>query len=157
MNNPLTSTPVDSRPAVVRRILIPAAIAITVVQAALNALIILGEENGPETDGRYISSVVLPLVAAVVVFAIVMASALRKESFAGTALTLSVLALLLFPVFWLGITLVFAAGGTMLGWAGLGIADGVGRSRAAFVIGMLAAVGTLAAYVAVWIEAPGFQ
>lgn len=157
MNNPLTSTPLDARPGIVRRVLIPAAIAVSVVQAALNASVILGETPGSETDGRYISSVVLPLVAAVVVFAIVMAGALRKESFAGVALTLSIVGLLLVPAFWFGITLVFAVAGTMLGWAGLGIAKGVGRSRAAFVIGLLAVVGTLAAYIGVWIEAPGFK
>lgn len=157
MNNPLTYNPVDARPGIVRRILIPVAIAVTVVQAALNALIILGETPGPETDGRYVSSVVLPVVAAVVVFAIVTAWALRQESFAGIALTVSILGLLLVPAFWLGITLVFAAAGTMLGWAGLGIAKGVSLSRAAFVIGLLVVVGTLAAYIGVWIEAPGFQ
>lgn len=157
MNNPLTVRPSAARPGIVRRILIPLAIAVTVVQAALNALIILREEAGPETDGRYISSVVLPLVAAVVVFAIVMAWALRQESFGGVALTLSILGALLFPAFWFGITLVFAAAGTLLGWAGLGIAKGVGLSRAAFVIGLLTMVGTLAAYIGVWIGAPGFN
>ncbi len=157
MNNPLTTSPADARPAVLRRILIPVAIAVTVVQAALNALIILGEETGPETDGRYTSSVVVPLVAAVLVFAIVMAWALRQESFGGVALTVSILGALLFPMFWFGMTLVVAAAGTLLGWAGLGIAKGIGLSRAAFVIGLLAVVGTLAGYIAVWIGAPGFN
>lgn len=157
MTNPLTASPADARPAVLRRILIPVAIAVTVVQAALNALIILGEETGPETDGRYISSVVIPLVAAVLVFAIVMAWALRQESFGGVALTLSILGALLLPAFWFGMTLVVAAAGTLLGWAGLGIAKGIGLSRAAFVIGLLVVVGTLAAYIAVWIGAPGFN
>ncbi len=157
MNNPLTASPVEARPATVRRILIPAAIAVAVVQAALNASLILSETPGEETDGRYISSVVIPVVATVLVFAIVMASALRKESFAGTALTLSILGVLLVPALWFGMTLVFAAAGTMLGWAGLGIAKGVGRSRAAFVLGLLVIVGLLAGYIGVWIEAPGFQ
>lgn len=157
MNNPLTASPADARPATVRRILIPVAIAVTVVQAALNALIILGETPGPETDGRYISSVVGPLVAAVVVFAIVMAWALRQESFAGVALTLSIIGVLLVPAFWFGMTLVFAAAGTLLGWAGLGIAKGVSLSRAAFLIGLLTVVATLALYIGVWIEAPGFN
>jgi len=72
------------------------------------------------------------------------------------AVTLSSLGLLfVFPAFWSGLPVVLAAGGIVLGWAGL---DGNTRrrlSRAAVVIGALALAADVGIFVLDWLSTNG--
>ncbi len=87
-------------------------------------------------------------VATALVFGLVVPKALRKESAGGTALGLSVPALLLLlPAFWSGLPLVLGVAGVVVGNAGRKAPSGSGKCIAAVVLGGLAAVGYLAIYI----------
>jgi len=82
------------------------------------------------------------------VFGKVVPSALGRSSAGGTALALSILALLLLvPAFWSGLPLVLGVAGAILGNAGRRASGGAGKCIAAVAMGALAAVGYLAIYV----------
>ena len=88
-------------------------------------------------------------VATLLVFGLVVPRALRKESAGGTALGLSIPALvLLLPAFWSGLPLVLGVAGLVVGNAGRRAHSGAGKCIAAVVVGTLAAVGYLAVYIA---------
>lgn len=88
------------------------------------------------------------LIAAGLVFGIVVPRALRKESAGGTALGLSIPAVLLtLPGFWTGLPLVLGVAGLVVGNAGRNARSGGGKCIAALVLGALAVVGYLAIYV----------
>jgi hypothetical protein len=87
-------------------------------------------------------------IASVLVFGLVVPRALRKESAGGTALALSIPALLLLlPAFWSGLPLVFGVAGLVVGNAGRKAPSGAGKCIAAVVLGALATVGYLAIYI----------
>ena len=86
-----------------------------------------------------------------VVFAWVLPWALRQESSGGVALALAVLGTLLAPAFWAGFPPALAAGGALLGWAGIHARKGRSLSRAAFGIGVLGVHFNVASYAAVFI------
>jgi hypothetical protein len=74
--------------------------------------------------------------------------ALRKDSAGGTALGLSVPAvLLLVPAFWSGLPLVLGVAGLVVGNAGRGARSGGGKCVAAVALGALACLGYVAIYV----------
>lgn len=82
------------------------------------------------------------------VFGFVLPRAMREESAPGTALTLSVLGLLLIvPAFWSGLPMVLGAAGALLGYAGRAARTGAKGSITALVVGLLAVVGYWAAYI----------
>jgi hypothetical protein len=82
------------------------------------------------------------------VFGLVVPRALRKESAGGTALGLSIPALLLLlPAFWSGLPLVLGVAGLVVGNAGRRAPTGAGKCIAAVVLGALAAVGYVAIYI----------
>ncbi len=88
------------------------------------------------------------VLATALVFGLVVPRALRKESAGGTALGLSIPALvLLVPAFWSGLPLVLGVAGFVVGNAGRKAPSGAGKCIAAVVLGALAAVGYLAIYV----------
>ena len=96
------------------------------------------------------------VLATAVVFGYLLHRALRRESAAGTALTLSSIALLLLlPAFWSGLPLVLGAGGALLGYAGKNAPNRAGKSTAAVVLGLLTALGYLAIYVLDTVERAG--
>jgi len=73
------------------------------------------------------------VLATAVVFGYLLHRALRRESAAGTALTLSSIALLLLlPAFWSGLPLVLGAGGALLGYAGKNAPNRAGKSTALY-------------------------
>lgn len=87
------------------------------------------------------------LVATGLVFGVVVPRALRKESAGGTALGLSIPAVLLtMPAFWAGLPLVLGAAGMVVGNAGRNARSGGGKCIAALVLGALAVLGYLAIY-----------
>jgi hypothetical protein len=82
------------------------------------------------------------------VFGLVVPRALRKESAGGTALALSIPALvLLLPAFWSGLPLVLGVAGLVVGNAGRRAPTGAGKCIAAVVLGSLAAIGYFAIYI----------
>ena len=87
-------------------------------------------------------------VATVLVYGFVVPRALGKESAGGTALGLSIPALvLLLPAFWSGLPLVLGVAGLVVGNAGRRAPTGTGKCIAAVVLGSLAAIGYLAIYI----------
>lgn len=79
----------------------------------------------------------IALATAVVVFALVIPWALRRESSGAVALALSILGTLFAFGFWVGFPQAMAAGGALLGWAGINATKGRRLSLTAFVIGLL--------------------
>jgi hypothetical protein len=124
-----------------RRALLPVAGVVTISTVALT---VYGAHRLTEV-------VVVLAIAAVVmaaVYGFVLPRLLRRDNVGGTALALSVVALvLILPAFWSGLPLVLGAAGALLGYAGRNAATGSGKATAGLVIGLLAAIGYYAAYV----------
>jgi hypothetical protein len=93
----------------------------------------------------------IALVTAIVVFAVVMPWAIHRQWIGVIALTLSVVGFLLAPGFWTGIPPAVAAGGALLGWAGVDAARGRRLSQAAFVIGILGVIANVYSYTIVFV------
>lgn len=88
------------------------------------------------------------VVGAALVFGLVVPRALRKESAGGTALGLSIPALVLtLPAFWTGLPLILGVAGMVVGNAGRNARSGGGKCIAGVVIGALAVLGYLAIHV----------
>jgi hypothetical protein len=101
--------------------------------------------------GMFLVYAGIALVTAGVVFALVLPWALRRESSGGLALALAILGTLLAPGFWTGFPPGLAAGGALLGWAGIYATKGRKLSQAAFVIGVLGVVFNVVSYAEVFI------
>jgi len=87
-------------------------------------------------------------VATVLVFGLVVPWALRKESAGGTALALSIPALLLVvPAFWSGLPFVLGVAGMVVGNAGRRAPKGGVACIVATVLGALAAVAYVTIYI----------
>lgn len=87
-------------------------------------------------------------VATPLVFGLFVPRALRKESAGGTALGLSIPAVLvLIPAFWSGLPLVLGVAGLVVGNAGRRAPTGANKCIAAVVLGALAALGYVAIYL----------
>ena len=88
------------------------------------------------------------LVAALLVYGWVVPHALRKESSGGTALALSVPAVLLVvPAFWSGLPMVLGIAGILVGNAGRHARKGAGLCIAGLIIGALAVAAYVSFYV----------
>lgn len=93
------------------------------------------------------TSAVAVLVAAAVYGALV-PWALRREHAGGTALAVSVLAVLItWPAFWSGLPFVLGIAGIVLGHAGRSARRGAGLSIVGLALGALAAAGYLAIFI----------
>jgi hypothetical protein len=90
-------------------------------------------------------------VTVAVVFGLVLPWALRRESSGGLALALAILGTLMAPGFWTGFPPGLAAGGALLGWAGIYATKGRKLSQAAFVIGVLGVLFNAVSYADVFI------
>ena len=86
------------------------------------------------------------VVSTAIVFGVVIPRALARGGSGGTALTLSLLGLLLAAAYWSGVPPVLAIGGIVLALRMRADAPR-GRTRAAVVIGVLALVANLALLV----------
>lgn len=103
---------------------------------------------GAHTWEEIAITVPIILVTAAVVFGVVVPRALRKESAGGTALGLSIPAVLLvLPAFWAGLPLVLGLGGIVVGNAGRTSRSGGRACIAAVVLGALAVLGYASIYV----------
>ena len=93
----------------------------------------------------------ITLVTVGLVFAVVLPRALRREMSGGVALALAIPGALLAPGFWTGVPPGLAAGGALLGWAGVYATRGRWLSRAAFVIGVLGFLFNVVSFADVFI------
>ena len=125
---------------------------------ALNALGIFGDatEGAERSTGEFWIITALILVAAALVFGIVVRR-FGGTPRAGTAgLVLAVLGVLLVvPAFWSGLPVVLGSGGLMLGLGERRDAGATGRGCAAIVIGALAVVAYAAIYILDWMSTNG--
>lgn len=148
-----------SNPDQVRRLLWPAAIIVLLFTVSFFALGTSGVGDWTEGDnhslGEFLTLSGIALVTVVVVFVLVVPWALRRESSGAVALALSIVGALSSWVFWTGITPALAAGGALLGWAGLGATKRRGLSQAAFVIGLLGVIAYTAFYVLAFMSTDG--
>lgn len=102
-----------------------------------------------------VTVLVVEVVAAAVLFGLVVPRGLRRESAGRTACVLGALGLLLLvPAFWSGLPLLLGAAAALLGFAGRRAARGSGPAIAGLVLGLLTVVGYAAIY-AVDALAPG--
>ncbi len=109
-------------------------------------------------DDRWEIAIVLAgIVASLVgIYGYLLPRKLAHDSAGGTALTLSsIAALLLLPTFWSGQSLILGAAGALLGYAGRKAPTGAGKSRAAFIVGLLAMIGYFTIYILDAILPPG--
>jgi hypothetical protein len=98
--------------------------------------------------GEIAFSVGILAVVTAVVFGLLVPRALRKESAGGTALGLSIPAVLLaLPAFWSGLPLVLGVAGLVVGNHGRLAASGARKSIVAVVLGALAVMTYLAIHV----------
>lgn len=98
--------------------------------------------------GEVFFSVPVILIAAGLVFGIVVPRALRKESAGGTALGLSIpAALLTLPAFWIGVPFILGVAGMVVGNAGRNAKSGGGKCIAALVLGAIAVLFYVSIYV----------
>ncbi|MEP6665996.1 MAG: hypothetical protein ABJA81_06070 [Nocardioidaceae bacterium] len=86
-----------------------------------------------------------------VVFALILPWALHREAPGGVALALAIPGTLFAPGFWTGVPPGLAAGGALLGWAGIYASKARMLSQAAFVIGVLGVVLNVISYADVFI------
>jgi hypothetical protein len=101
--------------------------------------------------GLFLVYAAIALVTAVVVFAVAMPWAIRRQRSGVVALTLSVVGFFLAPGFWTCVPPVLAVGGALLGWAGIDAAKGRRLSQAAVVIGVLAVIANVYSYAIVFV------
>lgn len=120
-----------------------ASIALATVLAAVGTWV-GGDEQGTR---EFLIVCVIIVVAAAIVFGVVVPRGLQREAAGATALTLSVLGLLTVAAFWSGLPPILAGGGALLGWAGRDAERGRAMSRAAIAIGGLALLGYVAIYI----------
>ena len=133
-----------------RSAVVPTGIITTIATLGFTAWGVFWHGPGVQADGPGEFYMVAPivLVTAVAVFGFLLPRALRRESAGGTALTLSIIAAVaIVPAHWAGLPLVLGVAGAMLGYAGKHAPSAAGQSIAAFVIGLLAALGYLAFYI----------
>jgi hypothetical protein len=93
----------------------------------------------------------IALVTAFVVFAVLMPWAIRGQRIGVVALTLSAVGFLLAPGFWTCVPPIVAAGGALLGWAGIDAPKGRRLSLAAVVVGVLGVMANVYSYAIVFV------
>lgn len=128
----------------------PLAIGTTLASFAFNALGIYGDGLGG--DGHSTSEFLVvcgfAVVAALVVFGLVIPRTIDKPSSGRTALILAALAVLTVPVFWAGITPALGVGAIILGLSG----DRRTPSRLGVALGALALMGYVVTYLLDWMS-----
>lgn len=141
-----STTTIDARPAARSITLVCAVLGVTLA-AVLAAWGTFGETGAEHNLTDYILVLGIIAVGAAIVFGWVVPRGLRKESAGGTAVALSVLAVLSIAVFWSGLPPVLAAGAVSLGLAGWNARSSLWLCRAAVVIGLFAIVGDVVIYI----------
>jgi hypothetical protein len=130
------------------------AAAVTALTLALDAFGVWGYGSTDSDAGmQMLVTGAFTVVAAAVVFGLVLPRALRSENPGRTGLILSVLALLLsVPFFWAGVVPALAVGGIIAGRAGSDAPRGRGLATAAFAVGILAVIANVGTYAGDWVS-----
>jgi len=136
------------------RLLVPVAVATLFAALALDAVDVW---RGGSTDAvPRISDFMLvagvTVVAAVVVFGMVLPRNIGAPTAGPAALVLGVLAVLAVPVFWLGIAGVLGVGAVLLGLDRTQAEHGPWLARLGAALGAVGAVGYVLMYILDWIE-----
>jgi hypothetical protein len=101
--------------------------------------------------GMFLVYAAIAAVTVGVVFGLILPWALGRESSGGVALALAILGTLSAPGFWTGVPPGLAAGGALLGWAGIHATKNRRLSQAAFVTGVLGVLFNVVSYADVFI------
>ncbi len=132
-----------------RQATVPIGIATLVVATALSF-------EGRNSMGEWLFETGVQVVAAVVIFGVVVPRGLRHESAGARGLVMGTLGLLLLaPAFWLGIPLQLGAAAALLGYAGRRAPYGSGKSIASLALGALTVVAYLALYAVDYVDVHG--
>jgi hypothetical protein len=135
-----------------RKLLWPVAVAIFLFTVSYPINDFAPPPSSPDIGlGMLIMYVGIAAVTVGVVFALVLPWALRRKVSGGVALALAVVGTLLAPGFWTGFPPGLAAGGALLGWAGIYGSERRRLSQAAFVLGALGVLFNVESYVEVFI------
>ncbi len=135
-----------------RKLLWPVAVAAFLFTVSYPANDFYGAKSPSDIGpGLFLVYAGIALVTAGVVFALVLPWALRRASSGGVALALAVAGTLFAPGFWTGFPPGLAAGGALLGWAGIYATKGRKLSQAAFGIGVLGVLFNVVSYADVFI------
>src|SRR6266508_684710 len=152
MSNSQTVDRNRSHRAQARKLLWPTAVAIFLFTVSYPANDFYGAKDASDIGiVLFLVYAAIALVTAGVVFALVLPWALRRESSGGLALALAIPGTLLAPGFWTGFPPGLAAGGALLGWAGIYATKGRKLSQAAFLIGVLGVLFNVVSYADVFI------
>lgn len=135
-----------------RKLLWPAAVAVFLFTVSYPANDFYGAKDASDIGiGLFLVYAGIALVTAGVVFALVLPWALRRKSSGGLALALAIPGTLMAPGFWTGFPPGLAAGGALLGWAGIYSTKGRKLSQTAFVIGVIGVLFNVVSYADVFI------
>ena len=152
MNNPQTVDRDCSQHNRARKLRWPVAVAIFLFTVSYPANDFAPPPSPPDIGlGMLLVYAGIAAVTVGVVFAGILPWALRQESSGGMALALAILGTLLAPGFWTGFPPGLAAGGALLGWAGIYATKGRRLSQAAFGIGVLGVLFNIESYAEVFI------
>jgi len=152
MSSPQTFDRNRSHRAQARKLLWPTAVAIFLFTVSYPANDFYGAKDPSDIGiGLFLVYACIALVTAGAVFALVLPRALRRESSGGLALALAIPGTLFAPGFWTGFPPGLAAGGALLGWAGIYATKGRKLSQAAFLIGVLGVLFNVVSYADVFI------
>jgi|tagenome__1003787_1003787.scaffolds.fasta_scaffold20652796_2 hypothetical protein len=132
-----------------RRALLPVAVGSTLVPMAFSF-------QGADGLRELFFDIPIQLVAAVLIFGVVVPRGLGHESAGGRGLAMAVIGLLLVvPAFWLGLPIQLGAAAVLLGYAGKRAVAGSRTAIASMVLGLIVVVAHLAIYVGDYIHVHG--
>jgi hypothetical protein len=152
MSSSLTENAHPRHQAQARRLLWPMAVAVFLftVSYPVNDFV---TASSPSDIGLGMLLVYAAIAAVTVgvVFGLVLPRALEREGSGGVALALAIPGLVLAPGFWTGLPPGLAAGGALLGWAGIHAAKARRLPQLAFVVGVLGVLFNVVSYAVVFI------
>jgi hypothetical protein len=135
-----------------RRMLWPVAVAVFLFTVSYPANDFYGAESSSDIGlGLFLVYAGIAAVTVGVVFALVLPWALRRDGSGGVALVLAISGTLFAPGFWTGFPPGLAAGGALLGWAGIYATKARMLSQAALVIGVVGVLFNVVSYADVFI------
>jgi len=135
-----------------RKLLWPVAVAVFLFTVSYPANDFVGATSPTDIGpGLFLGYAGIAAVTVGVVFALVLPWALHREGSGGVALALAIPGTLLAPGFWTGFSPGLAAGGALLGWAGIYATKDRKLSQVAFVIGVLGVMFNVVSYADVFI------
>lgn len=138
----------------VGHMLTPVAVATTVFALALDALAVWGNGSpfARPSVSEFLFTAALTLVAAALVFGVIVPRTMHRKAAGAVALTLGAVALILGPVFWLGIAGVLGVGAVLLGLENSDAGRGAGLAKVGATVGAVGAVAYVAMYALDWMN-----